>query len=151
MCPKSERPFYYHLMFLKSTAWVANSVDPDLIFCLCWGFTAKSTQWRHCQGWLVYLTTLLLGRLSPLSRWPVLCTFFHHKNDSCCFWISGSGRMTVENISWSICTKECCQPCMGWIRNLLITSRMPIQMSHQGWQTLIRCCILWHLETKLFA
>ena len=27
----------------------------------------------------VYLTTLLLGRLSPLSGWPVLCTFFHQK------------------------------------------------------------------------
>ena len=32
--------------------------------------------------------------------------------------------MTVENISWSISTKECCQPCWGWTRDLLIASRM---------------------------
>ena len=25
-------------------------------------------------------------------------------------WISGRGRMAVENISWSISTKECCRP-----------------------------------------
>ena len=31
-------------------------------FCLCWGFMALSTQWGS-----VYLTTGLLGRLSPLS------------------------------------------------------------------------------------
>ena len=29
--------------------------------------------------WSVYLTTLLLGRLSPLSYKPVLCTFFRQK------------------------------------------------------------------------
>ena len=27
----------------------------------------------------VYLTTLLLGSLSPLSGYPVLCTFFRQK------------------------------------------------------------------------
>ena len=32
-----------------------------------------------CRAWLVYLTTHLLGRLSPLSGKPVLCTFFHQK------------------------------------------------------------------------
>ena len=31
-----------------------------------------------CRAWSVYLTTLLLGRLSSLSGKPVLCTFFHH-------------------------------------------------------------------------
>ena len=28
-------------------------------------------------------------------------------------WISGRERMTVENISWSISTKECCRPRWG--------------------------------------
>ena len=32
-----------------------------------------------CRARSVYLTTLLLGRLSPLSGWPVLCTFFRQK------------------------------------------------------------------------
>ena len=32
-----------------------------------------------CQAWSVYLTTHLLGRPSPLSSLPVLCTFFRQK------------------------------------------------------------------------
>ena len=32
-----------------------------------------------CRARSVYLTTRLLGRLSPLSGWPVLCTFFRQK------------------------------------------------------------------------
>ena len=32
-----------------------------------------------CRARSVYLTTRLLGRLSPLSRKPVLCTFFSQK------------------------------------------------------------------------
>ena len=33
------------------------------------------------------------------------------ETDNCPSWISGRERMTVENISWSISTKECC-----WLR-----------------------------------
>ena len=33
--------------------------------------------------------------------------------DNCPSWISGRERMTVENISWSISTKECCRPWRG--------------------------------------
>ena len=32
------------------------------------------------------------------------------ETDNCPSWISGRDRMTVENISWSISTKECCRP-----------------------------------------
>ena len=32
-----------------------------------------------CPAWSIYLTTLLLGRLSPLSGLPVLCTSFCQK------------------------------------------------------------------------
>ena len=32
-----------------------------------------------CQARSVYLTTRLLGRLSPTSDWPVLCIFFRQK------------------------------------------------------------------------
>ena len=35
------------------------------------------------------------------------------KTDNCPSWISGRERMTVENISWSISTKECCRPWQG--------------------------------------
>ena len=35
-----------------------------------------------CRPRLVYLNTLLPGRFSPLSGWPVLCTFFSQKYSS---------------------------------------------------------------------
>ena len=35
------------------------------------------------------------------------------ETDNCPSWISGRERMTVENISWSISTKECCWPRRG--------------------------------------
>ena len=35
------------------------------------------------------------------------------ETDNCPSWISGRERMTVENISWSISTKECCRPQQG--------------------------------------
>ena len=56
-----------------------------------------------CQAQSVYLTTRSLDRLSPLLP----------ETHNCPSWISGRERMTVENISWSISTKECCQPREG--------------------------------------
>ena len=35
------------------------------------------------------------------------------ETDNCPSWISRRVRMTAENISWSISTKECCQPRRG--------------------------------------
>ena len=35
------------------------------------------------------------------------------ETDNCPSWISGWERMTVENISWSISTKECYRPRLG--------------------------------------
>ena len=35
------------------------------------------------------------------------------ETDNCPSWISRRERMTVENISWSISTKECCRPRRG--------------------------------------
>ena len=35
------------------------------------------------------------------------------ETDNCPSWISGRERMTVENISWSVSTKECCRPRRG--------------------------------------
>ena len=45
------------------------------------------------------------------------------ETDNCPSWISGRERMTIENISWSISTKECCRPRRGWTRDLLVSSR----------------------------
>ena len=59
--------------------------------------------------------------------------------DNCPSWISEREEMTVENISWSISTKECCRPSGGRTRNLLITSRTCIQLSHHRGRLLMMC------------
>ena len=41
------------------------------------------------------------------------CAHSFAESDNCPSWISGRERMTVENISWSIPTKECCRPRRG--------------------------------------
>ena len=68
-----------------------------------------------CWAWSVYLTTRLLGRLSPLKQLTsiVIVHILLPETDNCPSWISGRERMTVENISWSISTKECCRPRQG--------------------------------------
>ena len=69
---------------------------------------------RSCWVQSVYLATRLLGRLSPLSGQPVLCTFFCQKLTTACpSWISGRERKTIKNISWSISTNKCCRPRRG--------------------------------------
>ena len=58
-------------------------------------------------SWSVYLTSLLLSRLSPLGGYLYLCILLP-ETDNCPSWIIGKGRMTVENISWSISMEKCC-------------------------------------------
>ena len=64
-------------------------------------------------AWSVYLTTRLLGRLSPHKQLTSIVHILSPETDNCPSWISGRERMTVENISWSISTKECCRPRRG--------------------------------------
>ena len=61
-----------------------------------------------CRARSIYLTTRLLGRLSPLST--SIVQILSPETDNCPSWISGRERITVENISWTIPTKECCRP-----------------------------------------
>ena len=85
-----------------------------------------------CQAWSVYLTTRLLGRLSPLKRLTNIVHILSPETDNCP-WISGRERMTVENISRSISRKECCQPPQGLNPRPPVSSRRRIQLSHRGW------------------
>ena len=54
------------------------------------------------------------------------------ETNNCPSWISGRAKMTIENISWSISTEDCCRPGRCRTRNFLITSRTRIHMSHWG-------------------
>ena len=60
-----------------------------------------------CQACQFYLTTLILGRLTPISDKPVLVFILLLETDNCLTWISGRERMTKENILWSIIMNEC--------------------------------------------
>ena len=63
---------------------------------------------------------------------PVLMQILPPEPGHCTSWISGRERMIIENISWSISTRECCRTRRGRTRNLLITSRTCIR--HRGQQ-----------------
>ena len=64
------------------------------------------------------------------------------ETDNCPSWISGRERMTVENISWSISTKECCRPRWG------LNPRPPGLQSDgaSNWATEARIYVLFSLR-----
>ena len=64
---------------------------------------------RVMSGRSVYLITLFLDRLRPLRGKLVFVHILSPETDNCFSWISGRKTMTIENISWSISTKECCR------------------------------------------
>ena len=53
------------------------------------------------------------GKAQSSKRLTSIVHILLAETDNCPSWISGRERMTVENISWSISTKECCQPRRG--------------------------------------
>ena len=82
------------------------------------------------QSWFSKrLTTSIVHILSP-------------ETVNCPSWISGRERTTVENISWSISTKECCRPQRSRTHDLLVSSRTRIQLSHWGRPVIYLCHLL---------
>ena len=63
-----------------------------------------------CRARSVYLTT---GQALSSKRLTNIVPIPLPETDNCPSWISGRERMTIENISWSISTKECCRPPRG--------------------------------------
>ena len=53
------------------------------------------------------------GQALSSTRLTSIVHILSPETDSCPSWISGRERMTVENISWSISTKECCRTRRG--------------------------------------
>ena len=87
-------------------------LGPDCytILQISYGFVRVELRFYHpvnplgsCWAWPVYLTTLFLGRLSPMQLTGI-CAHSFTRN-----WIIRREGMTVENISPSISTKECCR------------------------------------------
>ena len=92
-----------------STNWATVQVRFKRAFSLrCWfvlGSYGRVNTIRSFWAWSVYLTTLLLGRHSPLNGSPVLCTFFCQKLTTALLdsvegeniWCSISQRKNVTN------------------------------------------------------
>ena len=112
-------------------------------FCLCWGFTAHSTQWCHVKRIFLPNHTLTGQFLSSIHVVDQYCALPFPETDNCPSWISRRERMTVENISWSISMKKCCRSGRCRTRNCLITSRTHIQLSHRGWGNKERYSVLY--------
>ena len=55
----------------------------------------------------------LTGQACSSKRLTSIVHSLSPETDNCPSWISRRERMTVENISWSISTKECCRPRRG--------------------------------------
>ena len=53
------------------------------------------------------------GQTKSSKQFTSIVHILSPETDNCPSWISGRERMTVENISWSIFTKECCRPRRG--------------------------------------
>ena len=84
-----------------------------------------------CWTRSVYLTTLLLRRLSPQSI-TIIMHILSPEMDKCPSWISRRERVTVDkHTSWSSSMKECCQPGRCSTGNLLIICQKCIQLSHR--------------------
>ena len=53
------------------------------------------------------------GQASSSKRLTSIVHILSPETDNCPSWINGREKMTVENVSWSISTKECCRPRWG--------------------------------------
>ena len=130
-CPDQQQRFW--------SDWVV----ADWLFVL--RFYGPVNPMGSCRARSVYLTTRLLGRLSPLKRLTSIVHILSPETDNCPSWISGRERMTVENISWSISTKKCCQPRRG------LNPRPPGLQSDgaSNWAT-EGCRLIWFFDVKVY-
>ena len=89
----------------------------SIVVCLCWGFTAQSTHLSQPSGVMSSAVSLpnhtFTGQALSSKRLTSIVHILSPETDNCPSWISRRERMTVENISWSISTKECCRPRQG--------------------------------------
>ena len=110
-----------------------------------------------CRARSVYLTTRLLGRFSPLSGYPVLCTFFRQKLTTSLL-ESADGREWPQKIFHDQSPrKNVANLGGGWIRDLLVSSRTahPTEPPRPLWRktyTFYKGCVYYcsvmRLESK---
>ena len=96
-----------------------------------------------------YLTKLFSGQAYIQKRLTDIVQILLPETDSCPSWINKYERMTVENISWSISTKQCWRQGDYQTHCLLITNRIHIQLSHRGWPNNVKQLTINHPELPM--
>ena len=106
-----------------------NNLQPICLFVL--RFYGPVTPIGSCRVWSIYLTTLLLGRLSPLSSPSLLTTFLYQKLTNALL-ESAKGR-TATFTSNSVFRENRCHPTV----NLQLFFCCDFEKLDQGQQNLI--------------
>ena len=140
---------------LKTAAWVANSADLNRLcvlhglVCVCTvcsgpllnvclfvlRFYGPVNPMGSCQARSVYLTTRLLGRLSPLRGYLVLCTFFRQKLKTALL-DSAGGREWPQKIFHDQSPRRNVADHGGdWTRDFLVSSRiqLSVMLTDEHW------------------
>ena len=84
--------------FDKFYIWIDIDNVLFLFFFSSCGFTVLSTHYKVMSSQSVNLTTLFLGKLNPLSGWPVFVHILPQETENCPSWIKEKELMTIENM-----------------------------------------------------
>ena len=101
------RPAKIQISLRIRAVWSESSLSAFWVIWFVLRFYGPVNPMGSCRARSVYLTTQSSKRLTSIVH------ILSPETDNCSSWISGRDRMTVENISWSISTKECCRPRRG--------------------------------------
>ena len=109
-------------IFIKGLALIGHNRPADCLICLLSGFTARQPNWVMSSAVSLPNHTFT-GQASSSKRLTTIVHILSLETDNCPSWISGRERMTVENISWSLSTKDVADLGGGWTRDFLVSSR----------------------------
>ena len=130
ICLESLGCYAINIIFLKDEIKVVSQtcVHKHDVYCTVFmlfvlRFYGPVNPMGSCRARSVYLTTCLLGRLSPLSGSPVLCTCFRQKLTTALL-ESAEGREWPQKIFHDQSPrKNVADLGGGWTRNLVVSSR----------------------------
>ena len=128
---------HIHMLYIINWTYLLiekkKGIEFNDLLCLCWGFTAMGSS-------LVYFYHTFTRKAYSSKRLTSILHILSPETDNCPSWISGSERMTVENITWSLSpTRRGLNP-----HPPLITCGTHIQLSHRGRIYSVYC---WNLNT----
>ena len=103
----------YTLQQVKPNVYMCTNFQNPRSYLFVLKFYGPVKPMGSCRARSVLPNHIFTGQAKS-SKWltSIVCSL-SPETDNCPSWISGRERMTVENISWSTSTKECCRPRWG--------------------------------------